>query len=333
MPFIISRNDITKIKADAIVNPTNSYFIHEGSIDKQLHDLAGEELYEACKQRAPLEIGEAYITDSYDFKNCKYIIHTVGPIYDDGKHHEEELLRKCYINCLSLCKQFNIDSIVFPLISSGTFGFPKGRALEIAKEVITNYLEKEDILVELLVYDKEAFDTSKKIFKDVKDYLESEEINESISNFKEELLSIDFIGKASGPKSSKKAVFKVLDALYDEESSFKPDISFGKYLIELIDDRGLKDSEVYKKANINRDVFNKIINDKVTKPKKKTCVALAISLKLNLIETNELLSKAGYILSNSFVFDKIIIYCISNDIYDIFEINELLFENDQEILA
>ena len=327
MPFIISRNDITKIQADAIVNPTNSYFVHEGSIDKLIHDLAGKDLYEACKNRAPLEIGGAFISDSYNFKNCKYIIHTVGPVYSDGKHDEEGLLRACYYNCLNLAKQHHIESIVFPLISSGTFGFPKGRALEIAKEVITTFLEDEDILVELLVYDKEAFDTSKKIFKDVKDYLKlDEEEKESIVSLKSEALRFNSLGKAAGVLSS-------IDYLCDEESAFEPDISFGKYLIELIDERGLKDSEVYKKANINRDVFNKIINDKVTKPKKKTCVALAIALKLDLAETNELLSKAGYVLSNSFIFDKIIIYCLNNNIYDIFDINDLLFENDQEILA
>ena len=329
MPFIITRNDITKIKADAIVNPTDSDFSHLGSIDKRIHDLAGEELDEKCKEKGHLEVGDAYITSSYNFKNCKYIIHTCGPIYKDGKHHEEELLASCYKRCLALAKEYQLKSITFPLISSGTFGFPKGKALEIARNEITSFLEDEDMTVNLLVYDKEAFDTSKRLFKEVKNFLKK------ITKDEERSYSFKFLSS----NSVGSALNNLLEeSIEDKEMvfgapSFEPDLSFGEYLIELIDERKLKDSEVYKKANINRDVFNKIINGKTTIPKKKTCVALAVALKLDVDDTNELLSKAGYVLSESFVFDKIILYCLKNNEYNIFNINEILFENDQEILA
>ena len=352
MPLNLSRNDIRMIECDAIVDPTDHIFSHSGSIDKEIHRLAGEELARKCAEFPMLETGEAVITPSYQFTNCHYIIHTCGPIYEDGTHNEAELLANCYRNCLKLALENGCASIAFPLIASGTFSFPKGQALKIATDTITDFLLNEEMEVYLLVYDKEAFDTSKKLFKDVEDYLAPVHIEEDRVRYSRDV-TLDDISSFSLEKAveagrpSKKAekqqrqkslstslnsiLSKELDL--DLEDDFEPDESFGDYLIRLIDERKLKDPEVYKRANVSKDNFHKIISGKIKTPKKKTAVALAIALRLDLDGTNKLLGKAGLVLSPSYKFDKIIMYCLKNGQYDIFEINELLFANDQEVMC
>lgn len=312
MPLTIRRDDIFNIKCDAIVIPTDSYFSHSGSIDKKAYEMIGNSLNDYAKK---LNVGEAILCN-VGLKKCDYLIFACGPIYNGG---QEEDLKKTYENCLKLALDNNLKSMAFPLISSGTFKYPKGKALTIATNTISEFLLNNEMNIYLLVYDNQAFAESKKIFDDVQDY-----IDEYIEIEKDNLL-----------RSSN--VYDAFEELIPESSvgskCFKPDLSFGEYLIKLIDERQLKDSIVYKKANINRDVFNKIVNNKVKKPKKKTCVALAIALELNLEETYELLDKAGYTLSNSFVFDLIIKYAIDNKIYNIYDINEILFQYDQELLG
>ena len=337
MPLEISRNDITNIVVDAIVNPTDRFLSGSGSIDKTIHKMAGSKLDKEL-ETAILESGKALITDSYNFKNCRYIIHTCGPIYKDGKHDEEEILRSCYLESLNLARYYNLESIAFPLIASGSFMFPKGKALKIASDTITEFLLDNEMKVYLLVYDKDAFDTANKLYTDIKDYL--------IDNFKEK--------KKRKPKPSLISnVFKDLmfaeedeDCSYssveiteeksnkkDLHSRFEPDESFSECLIRMIDERGLLDPDVYKRANIDRKHFNHIKNDKYYRPKKETARALAIGLNLNLDDTNTLLERAGFVLSNSSKFDLIIKYCIENSIYNIFDINEILFEEDQKTLG
>jgi len=118
-----------------------------------------------------------------------------------------------------------------------------------------------------------------------------------------------------------------------KEDLFEPDESFSECLIRMIDERGLLDPDVYKKANIDRKHFNHIKNTKDYRPKKKTAVALAIGMKLNIKDTNKLLERAGYVLSSASRFDLIIKYCIEHRIYNIFDVNEILFTYDQETLG
>ena len=363
MPLSILRNDIRSIQSDILVNPTDAVFSHSGGVDRTVLEEAGEELERKCRELPELKVGQAVLTQAYDFRNYRCIIHVYGPTYIDGEHGEEGLLRKCYENCLKIAKDSSFKSITFPLISSGTFGFPKGKALRIAVDTIAAFLLEEELDVNLLVYDRESYDTSSKLFVGVRDYLldnaEKEKRRRTVEyrsmqsdlvqrKKKEKITNMAPPLYGSIPSDTRKTKEEIISdeeeticynsSSYGPESiiesiEFEPDRSFGEYLVELIDERNMKDADVYKRANINRDVFNKIINNKVKIPKKKTCVALAIGLKLDLKETNELLSKAGYVLSNSFVFDQIIIYCIRNREYNVFEINEVLYENDQETLG
>ena len=337
MPLEISRNDIRYLKVDAIVNPTDCFYSGSGNTDKKIHEAAGDRLKEKLSTIENLEPGQCVITDAYDMDNCRYIIHTCGPIYQDGKHDEDEILSLCYRNALSLAKDNDLESIGFPLISSGTFGFPKGRALKIASDTITDFLMDNEMNVYLLVYDKQAFDHANKLYSNIKDYL-NKELNKKQSK---KTLSNLFGNIAS-----------LKDAMYDDEESiyeatadyykksevdsamiFEPDESFSECMIRMIDERGMLDPEVYKRANIDRKHFNHIKNDKYYRPKKETAVALAIGMKLDIKETNTLLERAGFILSSSSVFDLIIKYCIEHKIYDIYQINEILFEEDQKTLG
>ncbi len=335
MPLTISRNDIRNVKADVIVNPTDRFLSGSGSIDRIIHELAGRSLCEELEKNVPLSEGSALITGSYGFSGCSYIIHTCGPRYVDGQHDEEKTLASCYEKCLSLALKKKAESIAFPLISSGSFGFPKGRALKIATDVITSFLLENEMDVLLLVYDRDSFDTAGKLFSDVQNYLERRrhpEVSCIGSNFS--------VCDSVKPKQ-KKEKEKIIEnqAKLQEMSvpldkiSFEPDESFSECLVRMIDEKKLNDPEVYKRANIDRKHFNHIINDKNYRPRKETAVALAIGMKLNLKETRTLLERAGFALSDSFVFDQIIHYCIVRRIYNIFDINEILFEYDQKTLG
>ncbi|MBR6233073.1 MAG: macro domain-containing protein [Erysipelotrichaceae bacterium] len=337
MPLQISRNDIQKIKADAIVDPTDVFLSGSGSIDARIHELAGEGLEEELSSYERLEPGKAILTKSYGLKNCKYIIHTCGPHYIDGDHEEEKILASCYKECLKLAKEKELSSIAFPLIASGTFAFPKGKALRIASDTITDFLIDEEMDVFLLVYDKESFDSANRLYADVKDYLD-----QNLKPRKRKEIS------ETGPRPhkvsySKPSLFKEetteemeLSAPYfamAEKERFEPDESFSQCLIRMIDERHMKDPDVYKRANIDRKHFNHIKNNAAYKPKKVTAVALAIGMRLNIEETNTLLERAGFVLSRSSKFDLIIRYCIEHQIYNIFDINELLFREDQQTLG
>ena len=336
MPLQISRNDITQIKADAIVCPTDHFLSGSGNTDLRIHQMAGEKLDEACGEIGYLESGDAILTPSFDAPNCRYIIHTCGPVYIDGTHDEDKILSSCYRRSLEIAREKELSSIAFPLIASGTFSFPKGQALKIASDTITDFLLDNEMDVFLLVYDKESFDTANQLYADIRDYLK-ENLH---PRYDSGSVGSGVPREAHKRKSSKnKEVFKEEKLMsmsipdMDMSYSFEPDESFSECLIRMIDERNMKDPDVYKKANIDRKLFNHIINTKDYRPKKQTAVALAIGMGLDIHDTDTLLERAGFVLSRSNKFDLIIRYCIENGIYDIFRINEILFEEDQKTLG
>ena len=325
MPLQISRNDIFNTKADVIVCPTDPVFSGSGGTDRQIHQAAGIKLDQACSRLPFLKPGTATYTPAYDLKNYTYIIHTAGPVYIDGEHGEDETLASCYAQCLKLAEELGSESIIFPLISSGTFSFPKGKALRIASDTITSFLLDHEMDVSLLVYDKESFDSANRLYCDIKDYLKDQyETMPMLAAYQE-----DFSDTAEIRAEA------LLHFSYKESAvpDFEPDESFSECLIRMIDEKGLTDPEVYKKANIDRKHFNHIKSTKNYRPKKETVAALAIGMKLNIRDTDTLMERAGFVLSRSSVFDLIIRYCIENQIYDIYRINEILFEEDQKTLG
>jgi O-acetyl-ADP-ribose deacetylase (regulator of RNase III) len=330
VPFEIVRNDITKMRTDAIVNATNSRLdMDGGGVSAQIYKAACENLMrKATEVIGHCEPGSSVITKGYNLP-AKYVIHSVGPIWQGGNKNEEELLSSTYRSALEIAKRNNLETIAFPLLSSGTFGFPKDKALKIATDTITDFLLENEMTVYLVVFDRKAFSLSEKLFKSIKEYItDSYIIDANIYRPKDRemryRMEISREASIEGPVYS--------DSSFDDIIQNK-ELSFSQYLLTLIDKRGKTDPEVYKKANIDRKHFSKIRNNPDYKPSKNTALALCIALELNLDQTADLLKRAGLALSPSDNFDLIVEYFIKNNNYDIFQINEALFSFNQSTLG
>lgn len=337
MPFEIVRNDITKMPVDAIVNAANTSLKMGGGVCGAIFQAAGEEELEAeCNRIGPIKIGEAVITHGFRLP-AKYVIHTAGPVWEGGGKNEEILLTSCYKKSLTLAKDKGCTSIAFPVISSGIYGYPKDEAIRVALDAISDFLFHHEMMVFLVVFDKNAFVLSEKLFSKVEkyiddNYVEAHEIRRDRRN-----ICYDLIGTSCWVEEESMMEPESRDTEIGEHKLahliFNLDESFSQMLLRLIDEKGISDVETYKKANMDRKLFSKIRSDKDYKPSKITAIALAIALQLNHDETQSLLGKAGYTLSNSNKFDVIIQYFIEEKTYDIFLINETLFVFDQVLLG
>jgi len=380
---------------DAIVNAANTSLLAGGGVCGAIFAAAGEDkLQKACDKLAPVNTGDAVITKGFSLL-AKYIIHAVGPVYQGGGNNEESLLRACYKNSLDLAKKHGCDSIAFPLISSGVYGYPKDEALAVATDTISKWLMKDDMDVSLVVFDKAAFELSGDLLGEVKAFIDENYVDERYERFgrsgtrhlfKEDVFSaesalaapqrLDFMefipdesAKSTRPKpdttksipadpksrarpkpdiaeslsteflsneampSYKRRADSTLHATISSDFAKRLDEPFSITLLRLIDAKGKTDIEIYKRANLDRKLFSKIRTGKKYLPSKRTAVALAVAMELSLPETRELLERAGFALSRSVMFDVIIEYFISHRKYDIFEINNVLFEYDQQLLG
>ena len=352
MPLQIVRNDITKMKVDAIVNAANSSLLGGGGVDGSIHRTAGPELLAECQTLGGCETGSAKITGAYKLPS-KYIIHAVGPRYLDGKHGEREQLVSCYRTSLELAKEANCETVAFPLISSGIYGYPKDQALRIAMETISDFLLENDMTVYIVIFDKKAYRISEKLFSDIEEYIDDNYVDEHTDNYSKRLRRLnafreedledeedairemnvcsDAICKTKEMALPPMAATKASMSL--DEAMKQIDEIFSEMLLRKIDESGMTDAECYKKANIDRKLFSKIRSDKLYKPSKPTAIAFAIALELPLDETRDMLLKAGFALSHSNKFDIIIEFFISKGNYNVFEINEALFAFDQSLLG
>ena len=330
MPFEIVRNDIVNMKVDAIVNTANPRPIIGAGTDKAVHDKAGARLLLARKEIGNIAVGEAAITPAFDL-DANYVIHTAGPIWKDGRSGEEKLLASCFRNSLGIAKKKSCESIAFPLISTGSYGFPKPLALQIAVREISSFLMENEMQVYLVVFEKQSFELSEKLFKSVSSYIDENYVSEKINaEYKmSNLRSYELLFEASDtPRYGTICSNPNLDGMLENL-----DKGFSETLLALIDRTGKKDSEIYKRANVDRKLFSKIRNNADYRPSKTTAIAFAIALELDLDETSDLLSRAGYALSQSSKFDVIVKYFIENKKYDIFELNSVLFEFDQPLIC
>lgn len=330
MPFEMVRNDIVNMKVDAIVNTANPRPIIGAGTDKAVHDKAGARLLLARKEIGNIAVGEAAITPAFDL-DANYVIHTAGPIWKDGRSGEEKLLASCFRNSLGIAKKKSCESIAFPLISTGSYGFPKPLALQIAVREISSFLMENEMQVYLVVFEKQSFELSEKLFKSVSSYIDENYVSEKINaEYKmSNLRSYELLFEASDtPRYGTICSNPNLDGMLENL-----DKGFSETLLDLIDRTGKKDSEIYKRANVDRKLFSKIRNNADYRPSKTTAIAFAIALELNMDETNDLLSKAGFALSQSSKFDVIVRYFIENKKYDIFELNSVLFEFDQPLIC
>ena len=355
MPFEIVRNDITRMNVDAIVNAANNSLLGGGGVDGAIHRAAGPKLLEECRTLNGCETGQAKLTKGYDLP-CKYVIHTVGPIWRGGGEGERELLAACYRNSLALARQHGLESVAFPLISSGAYGYPKAQALRVAVDEIARFLLESDMMVYLVVFTKEAVQLSGKLFKEVAAYIDDVYVQEHYDPDREARRSGYLRDKAplgaAQPGSlfrrphrednarnetvfSEASLRRLESARSDtlEDMLGRIDESFGEMLLRKIDEKGLTDAACYKRANVDRRLFNKIKNNPGYRPSKQTALAFAIALELSLEETRDLLMKAGYALSHSSKADIVVEYCITHGFYDLIGINEVLFKLDLQPLG
>lgn len=334
MPLFIQRNDITKMGVDAIVNAANNTLLGGGGVDGAIHRAAGKELLKECKTIGGCATGQAVITKGYNLP-AKYVIHTVGPIWRGGNNGEEALLRSCFRNCLKIAKQKELNSIAFPLISAGAYGYDSREVLRIANEEIEHYLKDNDIEAYIVVFAAQSLREGKKRFKDIAEYIDDNYVDSQELEYprRSNVLFGDAMpamaAKSEPAQSADYCAPESLESYINDEK----DESFSEMLLRKIDEKGMSDSECYKKANIDRRLFSKIRSNTDYKPSKATALAFAVALELNFAESEEMLKKAGYAFSHSSVFDIIIEYYIKNNNYNIYEINEALFSFDQVLLG
>ncbi|MBQ7990345.1 MAG: macro domain-containing protein [Oscillospiraceae bacterium] len=356
MPFKIIRNDITKVKADIIVNTANPKPVVGGGTDSAVYRAAGEKELLAERIRiGDILPGQAAVTPAFGLP-ARYIIHTVGPVWEDGDHGERDILRSCYENSLSLAAEHGAESIAFPLIATGVYGFPKDEALSIALSVIGKFLLTHDMKVILAVFDRKAFELSNSLMGEIDEYIDENGVGlairseygfyderehnrrlrnarmrSDVSFAENKAETLDCVFSEPTPSEPPKAS-KINDKSLDEVLSGAGE-TFQQRLFRLIDESGMDDVTVYKKANIDRKVFSRIRCKADYKPKKTTAIAFAIALKLDMPAMTDLLARAEIAFSPSNKSDLIIQYFVTHGIYDIYEINAALFKYLEKILG
>ena len=334
MPFLMIRNDITKVAADAIVNPANRNLLQGSGTSRAIYQAAGEqELTAACEAIGYCDLGKAVCTPAFRLP-AKYIFHAVCPAWQGGVAGEAEQLASAYHSALELGVEHRCESVAFPLLSSGNYGYPKEQAFRIAVETITQYVMEHDLTVYLVLYDRDSLAVSRKLFASVEEYIDDHYVAQNDESYEfdrrrrlEEDAALPMMGAVPAPAAAPMAA-RSLEHLMDNLGE-----SFTTRLLRLIDERGLKDSTVYKQANISRQHFSKIQCNRDYNPKKKTVLAFAVGLHLSEDETIDLLKSAGYAFSDGSKRDWIVRYCLEHKIYNINQVNTLLFEYDQEQLG
>ena len=347
MPFQIIRQDITKIEADAIVNTANPDVAIGSGVDAAIYNAAGrDELLKAREEIGILAPGEVGITPAFQM-DAKYIIHASGPWWEGGTNHEAETLRNCYDKALKLAYEHKCESIAFPVLATGTYGFPKELGVQIAVDAFTDFLEEHEMDITLAVFGNEAVSISGKIVDEVKSFIDADYEEDALSkeySFQgyrmgslydrssceadPEEISTDtgamlFSQAAMATPVEEEAAPKT-ESLEDALKEIYTD-SFEKHLQQLINKKGLKNSQVYSAANISKQYFSKLLKGQVT-PSKAKLLALAVGLRLNLDETVDFLRIAGYALSPISQTDKVVEYFIEHEDYNVMKIDIVLFD-------
>ena len=352
MPFEIIRGDITEIKADAIVNTANPDPVIGAGVDAGIHKKAGPKLLKARERIGPIAVGQAAVTPAFGL-DAKYVIHAVGPVWEGGAYGEEALLRQCYDKALALAARKRCRSVAFPLLSAGNYGFPKAVALQIAVNAFSTFLIDHEMRIVLVVFDRDAFTLSEKLFQSVQSYIDEHYIRQKL---REEYAVADGDNLSFAIRENRQSRRKdhaLPQAVHYEAADEaipmpmaaaaapvslndmlqKTDAGFSETLLKLIDRSGKKDAEIYKKANIDRKLFSKIRSNPAYKPSKATALAFAMALELSLDETRDFIGRAGYALSHSSKFDIIVEYFILQKNYNVMELNETLFAFDQPLIG
>lgn len=353
MALKIVRNDITRMQCEAIVNTANPFPIVGPGCDYAIYSAAGYEKLLAEREKIGcMEPGEVAITPGFDLP-AKYIIHAVSPAFIDGNSGEEEKLRNCYKNSLHIALENNIKSIAFPLISTGSFGYPKEEGLRIALDEINDFLMNHEMDVTIVVFGNRATKLASRIDEDIEELIDEDYVTDQttveysglpvgiFAGIAGRHKKIEFDGSDEGDddfdddityaeapcpaNATSKAAFEDIDynrleSALKERASHLTD-TFSEYLLYLIDQNGLTNVGVYTKAVIDKKVFSKLKNNKDYHPSKIVALQLCIGAELNIDQTKDLLARAGYALSPCDLTDMVFGYFIENKIYDVIEID------------
>ncbi len=360
MPLYLIRQDLTRMDCDAIVNPSNPNLVPGGGLDAAIHRAAGPQLADACRSLGGCPVGEARVTEAFSLP-CRWVIHTAGPVWHGGWFGEQKKLERCYQSCFTCARELGCASLAIPLIGAGSNGVPETRVLPVAMQTLEACLLETDMTVYLVVFGKEAYALSQRLRDDVESYIDDHYVQQAHPLYTERNVPERFDasrhmplpGAASGRRLSPRrkadedsvseesvcleaampmaqAAFGAADG--DLRLTLELDEPFSVKLLRLIDQKGMDDVACYKKANVSRQTWYKILNEKGYKPNKKTVLSFAVALELTLDETQTLLESVGFVLSGSSLFDVILMYCLSHGIYSVTEIDAILFQYDQETL-
>lgn len=347
MPFKIIRDDITKVKADAIVNPVNPEVCIGGGVESAIYEAAGKEkLLEARKELGRLQPGKVGVTEAFNL-DAKYIVHVSGLYWKGGNSFEARCLEECYEKALKAALDKGCKSIAFPLLATGTYGFPKDIGLDVAVSTFTEFLEEYEMEITLVVFGNDAVNVSGKLVDEVRSFVDDKYVKEALEAeykedrnieryalpnerfhllLKEETYDVPDGACTKDTFSAKQpgSLEAALKNIYKE--------SFEKHLQQLINKKGLKNSEVYAAANISKQYFSKLLKGQV-KPSKDKMLALAVGLRLNMDEVVDFLRIAGYALSPISQTDTVVEYFIRKQEYNVLKINIVLFDYGLEPLT
>ena len=347
MPFTIIRDDITRVNADAIVNTANPHPVIGAGTDSAIHRAAGPELLSARKEIGDIAVGSAAATPAFDLP-AEYVLHTVSPAWIDGTQGEETLLRQAYDAALALADRLGCRSIAFPLLSAGSYGFPKDRALSVAIAAFTDFLLTHEMQITLVVFGDEPYALACGLFGDLKSFIDARYVGKAEKaeyggSYEEsarrrraarETVFAQQLNIALRPKAARieaeetadTAPLAVLSGQSLPEWLDRAESTFSEHLIDLLRECGEKDSDVYRRAEISRQLFHKIVSNRHYQPTKSTAIQRALGLRLDLQKTQKLLEKAGYALTRSSKSDLVVQYFIERGEYSIVVINMALFD-------
>ena len=350
MPFQIIRNDITKIKADAIVNTANPKPTYGSGTDTAIYKAAGaEELLAERRKIGDIAPGDVAVTPAFKLK-AKYILHTVGPAWIDGKSGEFDILRSCYAKSLLKAEELGCESVAFPLIATGIYGFPKDVALRIAIDEIGSFLMKSDadICVYMVVFDDNAFRLSRNLFFQVESYITDKKVikahldeygmEESAFEYErtierrrreEDIHFARSNGHHTSPGKTGTAR-KVFDSdTFDKErykATGSQDTVFLDHLIDVLNEKNIDNATAYKSSNVTKNSFSKLLCGDTKVPQKRTLLGFCVGLHLTLDEAKDLLASADMAFNPHDKRDDLVRDCIINGQYNILEVNTMLYE-------
>lgn len=333
MPLYFIRDDITKVKADALVLPANNLLEQGSGASRSIYIAAGEiKLENELRLKYPdgCKIGEAVATMAYRLEpDVKWIIHAVCPQWIDGKTGEAEFLYSAYKKSLLLAKEKGCKSIAFPVLSTGSYKFPKLEALRIATNAILDFLSEDEMDVALVLFSKEMMKIAGKLFGGIENRID-DQYADSVDNrfphmqrLRGEFTQSDWYGQKKEFKEKQQAPVPTGEMSTLMEAAEKRE-SFHEMLLRFISESGKTDPEIYKAALMQKQLYSKIKSKSEYMPGKKTILALAFAMNLTTEQTKELLMKAGYCLSDTDEFDIVMKYCLDRRKSDLKEVDKYL---------